>query len=180
MRKIRKLLSAALLLGAAMALAPAPASAVLYNYTGSGSYTDVLTFPPISGVTFSGSFVFDTTTGQVTSASFTAPLPIGSFSNIVFQVTVGADYDLRLSNATIEWDLVFVDLNALLTGQALTLQTNSIMYLIPEFFQPATNFSGSFTTAVPEPTTWAMMLLGFVGLGFMAYRLKSKPAMLTA
>lgn len=28
------------------------------------------------------------------------------------------------------------------------------------------------TSAVPEPSTWAMMLLGFAGLGFMAYRKK--------
>jgi hypothetical protein len=27
-------------------------------------------------------------------------------------------------------------------------------------------------TAVPEPSTWAMMILGFCGLGFMAYRRK--------
>jgi len=27
--------------------------------------------------------------------------------------------------------------------------------------------------AVPEPSTWAMMILGFAGLGFMAYRRKS-------
>jgi hypothetical protein len=27
--------------------------------------------------------------------------------------------------------------------------------------------------AVPEPSTWAMMILGFVGLGWMAYRWKS-------
>jgi hypothetical protein len=32
------------------------------------------------------------------------------------------------------------------------------------------------TGAVPEPSTWAMMLLGFTGVGFMAYRRKSKPA----
>jgi hypothetical protein len=25
-------------------------------------------------------------------------------------------------------------------------------------------------TAVPEPSTWAMMLLGFAGLGFVGYR----------
>jgi PEP-CTERM motif len=31
----------------------------------------------------------------------------------------------------------------------------------------------SLTAAVPEPSTWAMMLLGFCGLGFMAYRRKS-------
>jgi hypothetical protein len=29
---------------------------------------------------------------------------------------------------------------------------------------------------VPEPTTWAMMILGFCGLGFMAYRRKSQTA----
>jgi hypothetical protein len=28
------------------------------------------------------------------------------------------------------------------------------------------------TSAVPEPSTWAMMILGFCGLGFMAYRRK--------
>ena len=26
--------------------------------------------------------------------------------------------------------------------------------------------------AVPEPSTWAMMILGFAGVGFMAYRRK--------
>lgn len=35
------------------------------------------------------------------------------------------------------------------------------------------NFSVS---AVPEPSTWAMMILGFVGLGFMAYRRKQNGA----
>jgi hypothetical protein len=28
--------------------------------------------------------------------------------------------------------------------------------------------------AVPEPSTWAMMILGFFGVGFMAYRRKSQ------
>ena len=27
--------------------------------------------------------------------------------------------------------------------------------------------------AVPEPSTWAMMILGFAGMGFMAYRRKN-------
>jgi hypothetical protein len=30
--------------------------------------------------------------------------------------------------------------------------------------------AGSVTSAVPEPSTWAMMMLGFAGVGFMAYR----------
>jgi hypothetical protein len=60
-------------------------------------------------------------------------------------------------------------------------------------FSPLTNgyvnFAGAFDTvifgsgsnsleidnissAVPESTTWAMMILGFMGVGFMAYRRK--------
>jgi len=42
------------------------------------------------------------------------------------------------------------------------------------------NANGQFTTdtiasSVPEPATWAMMILGFMGIGFMAYRRKSRP-----
>jgi PEP-CTERM motif len=32
--------------------------------------------------------------------------------------------------------------------------------------------------AVPEPSTWAMILLGFAGVGFMAYRRKQKKALM--
>ena len=31
-------------------------------------------------------------------------------------------------------------------------------------------------TAAPEPATWAMMLIGFAGLGFSGYRQTRKPA----
>jgi PEP-CTERM motif len=37
--------------------------------------------------------------------------------------------------------------------------------------------AGNFTVeAVPEPSTWAMMILGFMGVGFMAYRRKHTSA----
>jgi hypothetical protein len=36
----------------------------------------------------------------------------------------------------------------------------------------------SLASAVPEPSTWAMMILGFAGIGFMAYRRKLKPALM--
>lgn len=35
-------------------------------------------------------------------------------------------------------------------------------------------------TAVPEPATWAMMLLGFASVGFLAYRRRNQGAALTA
>jgi hypothetical protein len=34
--------------------------------------------------------------------------------------------------------------------------------------------------AVPEPSTWAMMILGFAGVGFMAYRRRNQSASLRA
>jgi hypothetical protein len=35
-------------------------------------------------------------------------------------------------------------------------------------------------TAVPEATTWAVLLLGFLGVGFVAYRRKSTSALYIA
>jgi hypothetical protein len=31
---------------------------------------------------------------------------------------------------------------------------------------------------VPEPSTWAMMILGFAGVGYLAYRRRNQPAAL--
>jgi hypothetical protein len=38
---------------------------------------------------------------------------------------------------------------------------------------------GALASAVPEPSTWAMMILGFCGLGFMAYRRKQNGSALS-
>ena len=52
----------------------------------------------------------------------------------------------------------------------------------PDLFQIvfSEGITNSPTSAVPEPSTWAMMILGFVGVGFMAYRGKSKLALMAA
>jgi hypothetical protein len=48
-------------------------------------------------------------------------------------------------------------------------------------------FASLYTTAqissvggIPEPSTWAMMILGFAGVGFMAYRRSLKSTMAAA
>ena len=41
-------------------------------------------------------------------------------------------------------------------------------------------FVATAVSGIPEPSTWAMMILGFAGVGFMAYRRKSKPALMAA
>jgi hypothetical protein len=45
---------------------------------------------------------------------------------------------------------------------------------------PVITLESSVVTGVPEPSTWAMMLLGFCGLGFLARRRKNQPALTAA
>lgn len=40
-------------------------------------------------------------------------------------------------------------------------------------------FKLTFTEAVPEPSTWAMMILGFFGIGYLTYRRRTQPAALS-
>jgi len=47
-------------------------------------------------------------------------------------------------------------------------------------FVNATSWNVAEVSAVPEPSTWLMLILGFAGLGFMAHRRKSKPALMAA
>jgi hypothetical protein len=51
--------------------------------------------------------------------------------------------------------------------------TFSVAFRNDPSFDGLDNFSVSSVSAVPEPSTWAMMILGFVGLGFMTYRRKN-------
>jgi hypothetical protein len=48
------------------------------------------------------------------------------------------------------------------------------------FYYDTTGISVTLVTAVPEPSTWAMIILGFAGIGFMTYRRRSKPALMAA
>jgi hypothetical protein len=58
--------------------------------------------------------------------------------------------------------------------------TNSSFGLTQSQFYDNLDVGVTFTQAVPEPSTWAMMILGFASVGFMAYRRKSKPALMAA
>jgi hypothetical protein len=57
---------------------------------------------------------------------------------------------------------------------------NSTAFVTQVTFTGDGTFTGTMTaiSAVPEPSTWAMMILGFAGVGFMAYRRRSKTVML--
>jgi hypothetical protein len=74
-------------------------------------------------------------------------------------------------------NLLETDFIANLQSQSFTLSASGISYIQ---FNNNTGGTDSWlfdigslhatVSAVPEPSTWAMMLLGFCGLGFLAYR----------
>jgi hypothetical protein len=80
-------------------------------------------------------------------------------------VTVGSFDQFAQTVATIVGDTYTLDL----------LYTNSPNNQPSEF---RVETSGALVTGVPEPSTWAMLLLGFAGVGFMAYRRKLKPSLM--
>ena len=97
-----------------------------------------------------------------------------------------AAYNFRYNNGTLTFDPI--------TGP-FVVGTNTVHFIVNNthngiFGGPVPNnhaalyFEGtvSFDTVspVPEPSTWAMMLLGFAGIGYGVYRRKSKPAALAA
>jgi hypothetical protein len=57
---------------------------------------------------------------------------------------------------------------------------NQIILSESATFFETDNYAAIAVSGVPEPSTWAMMILGFAGIGFMAYRRKLKPALMTA
>lgn len=49
--------------------------------------------------------------------------------------------------------------------------------IIPADFSYTATWTGYEVAAVPEPSTWAMMILGFCGLGVMTWRRKTRGAL---
>jgi hypothetical protein len=66
---------------------------------------------------------------------------------------------------------------SLLAGQIISFGVNDGGH--GNFYYDSTGFNATISS-VPEPSTWAMMILGFAGVGFMGYRRKSKPALMAA
>ena len=64
------------------------------------------------------------------------------------------------------------------TANDLSLQAGDTLSFVVNNAGSFNNDSTALTatiTAVPEPSTWAMIILGFAGVGFMSYRRSRKP-----
>jgi len=178
-------------------LGMSPASATTYTYTGN-NFT-YATGPYTKSDAVSGYLTLQYPLGDnldlLNQAGFVSAF---SFTDGVQTLTqnnayVGlAQFSTNSSGAITGWDLNFV------SDSHLSNIYTYYYYYSPYNYYPSRDGGGSYdaylgegihdglhgtmtpvTTdvgAVPEPSTWAMMILGFAGVGFMAYRRKSKPA----
>jgi hypothetical protein len=172
----------AYLLGPVLGLAMANAAvgsaraSVLFNFTESGagiSASGVLTTTNNGG----GNYTINGITGTLNGNAITLLAP---------NAYQGND------------NLLFVPASpGLLDFAGFSYVSNAVDYNV--FYSPTGSFCGSpgcygssivaagpdtpiqfSVSAVPEPSTWAMMILGFAGVGFMAYRRKSRPVLMAA
>lgn len=124
--------------------------------------TDKLTFTAGSQVTVSGPGVSYVAGDSTTPIDNTGLLYLTSGSSYSVDVWAGA-YVAWLNNSS---------------GQASAF-ADPYFYIDPTF-DHANDFSIlvsdgiSNTSAVPESSTWAMMILGFAGVGFLAYRRRNQ------
>jgi CHRD domain-containing protein/PEP-CTERM motif-containing protein len=106
------------------------------------------------------------------------------FPNFPLGVTSGS-YD-RLFDMTLatSYNADFMTANGGTTATAFTALLTGLDAGEAYLNIHTTNFpSGEirgFLHAVPEPSTWAMLILGFAGIGLMAYRRKSRQALMVA
>jgi hypothetical protein len=109
---------------------------------------------------------FTGTAGVVTTVPAFAGFPLGvtsgSYSNTL-DMTASSSYNPAF--VTLNGGSLATSFNTLLTG----MEAGEAYFNIHTVNFPGGEIRG-FLHAVPEPSTWAMMILGFAGIGFMAYR----------
>jgi hypothetical protein len=161
---------------------------------------DVITQFALNGITFqdggtaSGSLTLDTTSDTVLAVNITTTsgsiLSGTAYSSSGFEYFNGVDsFIFRTNSAPVlpRYEIYFS------TSGPLSLTSPNSLHIFGGTYEQLCDIGGGclprlFLTgsldpvvaAVPEPSTWAMLLLGFAGIGFMAYRRKSKPALMAA
>jgi hypothetical protein len=190
--------SAVVALGQVSARADVIAGPLLTN-SGSGWVYTGLEFQALQNTTLVG-FTFqnqgqaDTilltdTAGNILNSIGTPALTPSYVASVNWSLTGGNSYFLLQSVASNELYVNFGQPLPSNSTLAITL-SGTFAYTLPDAVSNAGSWGSNeewaafnditTTSAVPEPSTWAMMLLGFAGIGFMAYRRKSKPALMAA
>jgi hypothetical protein len=197
------LLSSLVAGGALMGAGAAKAALVndLVTFTGSGitsAFGQAVPTDPVTGsftITFDPTQTYvDQTVGitlkslniEVDSALSFDYSPTGNTHGDADELVVGGlqdGADMALLSPTVFNDFILHILTysstptfqqVLYTTASATPNTNLFFTDLPESGTGSVTVTPIIPGAVPEPSTWAMMFLGFAGLGFLGYRQTAK------
>jgi hypothetical protein len=174
---------AASLLTLTLALGSATeASAALYDFAGTGTwdFSALQTNYSAPSKSYSFSFEYDSVSGIASDFHYTlnGSNVFGSLGNVVFYSAAdlgGFDLDLAGGNV-LSFFNYFGGAAPDFTSGITPGSYNTNIVIVDGSNGNSVGSSQFVVTAVPEASTWAMMLLGFFGVGFMAYRNKSGAA----
>lgn len=161
---------------------------VMYSYSGGNQ---IIT----AGVTYDATLTPPMETNIIGSVDLTGTVEMkvlgrasntetGSFTVDLLELSLSGP--LSLSGSPLDGRTLMVGLDASETSSGTTtIAVDGAAFKIDSFFDvfaditldlpppltsPSTSVGPIFLVAVPEPSTWAMALLGFAGLAFAAYR----------
>ena len=152
-------------LGILFCAAPAGASPVVYNLNETGAVT-------ITGtVSVDGNSVVGI---DIDAGSF------GHFTDVYFQGDfTGGQYELTSFNPDYLFLLFITDKASFFAGETSSTRSSFQNQTTGAFEGRSAGFI-EVASAVPEPSSWAMMVLGFAGVAFLAYRRQKQTPALTA
>jgi hypothetical protein len=200
---MKKIIASAGLILAALWATPSRA-ALVYSYSTQGCFTSAASCTNFTtnastggAVRGEGGLNFRGVTNVTTS---NVPLTLGTMGlqNILFDDPAATKFDLRIvfsaptgaGNQTFAADLTGLILVGLgfvkidfggpqtvtFSGGSFDLAVNDIYLFSIDPRDPVVGSVTNITSAVPEPSTWALMIVGFGGLGYAAYRRRRNSA----
>jgi len=134
-------------------------NAIIVPAVSNGTDFQSVTFTPIAGLNYT-SF---STRGQLNTAGLVGITVTDNFNQtFFFSEQANADWQPAIGVEAI-------------TGSGETIKSVTVFVTDGVTFQSVKQIDFGFATTVapiPEASTWAMLILGFCGVGFMAYRRK--------
>jgi hypothetical protein len=174
-KSIAALMIAGLPLGAA--LEPAQAKVFDWSLTGPAVHLGGVPLPGSGTITASptdsaGVWSIDTITGVVNGSEITGTSTFDGADNLLFTNGFAFTSTSGISFETAAGQSIN---NFSFFGQGTPPTGNAYGERVANPATPAPFGVGTFTlTAIPEASTWAMMLIGFAGLGVAGYRVSQK------